>query len=208
MKIESVREESFRPYGRIVAGYEVGELLEELKKISLPQNGTEYVASDARLEQLTIFGELQSREYGGMPIQLGYCNGRNSRLDALEYHRSSELNLAADDLILLLGKRQDIDPETFAYDTSNVKAFLVPAGTMVELYATTLHYAPCQTAGTGFRDAVVLPRGTNFPLGRRTGEAGEERLLFANNKWLLAHPESGLEKDGAWMGLKGSNVSV
>ena len=34
------------------------------------------------------------------------------------------------------------------------------------------------------------------------------RLLFAVNKWLIAHKESGLEKDGAWIGLTGKNVSL
>lgn len=64
-------------------------------------------------------------------------------MNALEYHRSSELDIAQTDLILLLGMQQDIENGDI-YDTSKVEAFLVPAGTGVELYATTLRYAPCK----------------------------------------------------------------
>jgi hypothetical protein len=79
----------------------------------------------------------------------------------------------------------------------------------VELYATTLHYAPCSVDGKEFRCGVVLPRHTNEELAGDSSKAqGEERLLFAENKWLIAHEESGLEEDGAWIGLKGKNLSI
>ena len=109
-----------------------------------------YVPSVEELEALDVMKKLQNKGYGGLPIQIGYCNGHNKKLNALEYHRDSEVNLAVTDLVLLLGRQQDIE-EDFTYDTSKVKAFLVPAGTLVEVYATTLHYAPCQTADSGFR---------------------------------------------------------
>ncbi|MDY4417498.1 DUF4867 family protein [Selenomonas sp.] len=53
----------------------------------------------------------------------------------------------------------------------------------------------------------MLPSGTNVPLVNLTRGAGEDRLLFANNKWLIAHAESGLEKDGAFVGLVGENLT-
>ena len=174
----------------------------------LPKNDTVYVASDAELEKLKIFGELQKREFGGLPIELGYCNGSNYRLNALEYHRSSEINIAATDLILLVGSLQDVDPETYTYDTYLVEAFLVPAGSMVEIYATTLHFAPCNASVIGFRDAVILPRGTNLPLESKPEGEYEDKLLFAKNKWLIAHKESGLESKGAFIGLTGENISL
>ena len=77
-----------------------------------------------------------------MPIQVGYCNGSNYLLNAVEYHRDSEVNVALTDLILILGKEQDIEADG-TYQTEKMEAFLVPAGTVVEVYATTLHYAPC-----------------------------------------------------------------
>lgn len=103
---------------------------------------------------------MQNRAYGGMPIQLGYCNGSNHLLNCLEYHRDSEVDIAADDVILLLGKQDEI--ENGVYSTDKVAAFLLPAGMGVELYATTLHYAPCNgPEEEGFRVVIVLPRGTN-----------------------------------------------
>lgn len=86
-----------------------------------------------------------------MPIQVGYCNGTNHKLDACEYHRCSELGVAITDLILLLGKLQDVTLEHY-YDTDNIQAFFVPAGTVYEMYATTLHYAPCSVDGKTFKN--------------------------------------------------------
>ena len=91
---------------------------------------------------------------------------------------------------------------------AKIECFLVPAGTAVELYATTLHYAPCGVDGREFRCGVVLPRLTNEPLVAAKTTDGEDRLLFAVNKWLIAHKESGLEADGAWIGLRGKNLSL
>jgi hypothetical protein len=49
--------------------------------------------------------------FGGMPFQLGYCNGHNTKLNCLEYHRDSEFNLGMDDFILLIAKQDEIDDE-------------------------------------------------------------------------------------------------
>ncbi len=105
--------------------------------------------------------------FGELPIEIGYCNGNNYALDALEYHRSSEVDIAVTDLIIMVGMQQDIT-EDFQYDTSKVELFRVPAGTAVELYATCLHYAPCNANPDGFRCVIVLPKGTNFDLEKRS----------------------------------------
>lgn len=107
--------------------------------------------------------------------------------------------------VLMLGKQQDITEE-FTYDTSKVKAFRVPAGTAVELYATTLHYAPCHTEKSGFQCTIVLPKGTNLDL-EKDHQGGEDGHLTAKNKWLLGHPEGGLP-EGSPMGLIGENLSL
>ena len=208
MKIYSVSDKEFVKYGRVVRGFDCSELVKKLKGTPLPTDGTIYVASDPELEKLDIFTELQDQEFGGLPIELGYCNGVNNKLNALEYHRSSEINVAANDLIVLVGALQDVDPDTFAYDTSLVQAFLVPAGTMFEMYATTLHFAPCSVKNQGFQNAVILPRGTNEPLTTTPKKENEAKLLFAANKWLIAHADSGLDKDGAFVGLKGENITL
>lgn len=113
--------------------------------------------------------------------------------------------MAATDAILLVGHQQDITPE-FTYDTSLVEAFLLPKGTAVEVYATTLHYAPCSVGNQGFRVGIILPRGTNYPL--KDVHAGwEDQLLAATNKWLIGHPEGGLP-EGSHLGLVGENITV
>ena len=127
-------------------------------------------------------------------------------LNALEYHRTSEVDVAANDLILLLGQQQDIE-EGDTYDTSKVEAFLLPAGVGVELYATSLHYAPCNASDEGFRCAIILPDGTNQTLDENHYAGGEDQLLTAKNKWLIGHPEGGLP-EGNHLGLTGENLCV
>lgn len=55
---------------------------------------------------------------------------------------------------------------------------------------------------------VVLPRGTNGPKPALTVLNGEDELLTACNKWLLAHPDSSEAKSGAKVGLRGENIDI
>ncbi len=204
MNIQKVTDASFGKYGKVLNGYDLGRLLKEMEHTPLPKDVI-YVPSVEELEALPVAADFQRRAYGGLPIQIGYCNGDNHKLNALEYHRSSEINVAVTDLILLIGMQQDIEAD-YSYDTGRVEAFLVPAGTAVEVYATTLHYAPCTAAEGGFRCVVILPAGTNTELTFAPGEDGEDRLITAKNKWLIAHEDAKIE--GAFCGLKGENLSV
>ena len=149
--------------------------------------------------------QLQRRTYGELPIEVGYCNGHNYKLNAIEYHRSSEINVAATDAVLIVGMQQDIT-EDFKYETAKMEAFLVEAGTAVELYATTLHYAPCSADEGGFKVGIVLPAGTNYPL-EESHDGWEDSLITAQNKWLIGHAEGGLDA-GAHIGLVGKNLDV
>lgn len=205
--MKSVTDEAFRPYGCVLP-LDTKEFCTALKGIDIPAEGTVYEPSVASFEVLPLFKELTEKTYGEMPTELGHCSGHNEKLNALEYHRSSEIDIAATDLVLMVGCQQDIDPKTLTYDTGNVECFFVPAGTAVELYATTLHFAPCGIDGKEFRCGVALPRGTNEALKNPIAKEGEDRLLFAVNKWLIAHKESGLDKDGAFTGLKGENLTL
>lgn len=204
MKIHQITDKEFKKYGAILKDYDFTQLCNAMMKAPAP-DGVLYVPSVPELEACDIFEELSVRAYGELPIQLGYCNGHNCRLNALEYHRSSELDIAATDLILLLGKQQDI-LEDFTYDTANVEAFLLPAGVGVELYATTLHYAPCGVDGNEFRCAIALPRDTNTPL-KAPHQNGEDRLMTAKNKWLIGHKEGGFT-EGEFLGLLGENICL
>lgn len=204
MEYIPVSDPRFASYGRIAEEYDSKGLLEALADTPLPEKGTLYVPSAPELEVLPVFAQLEQRAFGEMPVQLGYCNGHGNTLNALEYHASSEFNLACCDVVLLLGLRSQIN-RSQTFDTAQVRAFLVPRGVWIETYATTLHYAPCAPGEAGFRFAVALPRNTNLPLERRQKD-GE--MLAARNKWLLAHPDSPEARQGAYIGLQGENITI
>ena len=166
MEIISVKEKEFKEYGKVIEGLDVAQLLQKMQKTPLPDDVI-YEPSDASLEALEVCEVLRRSVYGGLPVQIGYCNGHN--------------------------------------DTAKVKAFFVPAGTVIEVYATTLHYAPCGVDKKGFRCVVVLPKGTNYPI-EQPHLLKEDKLLAASNKWLLAHEEAKIA--GAFNGLKGENISI
>ncbi len=205
MEIKKVTDDAFSAYGKVLEGYDFSELLEVMKDTPLPEDEVVYVPGVKAMEEATVSERLKKSAYGGLPIQVGYCNGHNLKLNALEYHRSSEVDIAASDLILLLGRQQDIQ-EDYTYDTAKVEGFFVPAKTAVELYATTLHYAPCQASEAGFRCVIVLPEGTNQELDFSVASEGEEKLMTAKNKWLIAHEDAKI--GGAFCGLKGENISL
>ena len=203
MEIISVADKRFKKYGKVIKNIDFSPLVEEMKKTEIPE-GVVYEPSVEQLESLEAAQEIKNKFFGELPIQIGYCNGHNQLLNAAEYHRSSEINIAVTDMILLLGKQQDIESDD-TYDTAKVKAFFVPAGTVIEVYATTLHYAPCGVDKKGFRCVVVLPKGTNYPI-EQPHLLKEDKLLAASNKWLLAHEEAKIA--GAFNGLKGENISI
>ena len=208
MKIYSVFDPEFKPYGQVVDGMEetVQEILYVLK--DAPQGpGVDYVPEYEPLQELPAMVEISEHCYGGMPVQLGWCNGHNTKLNCLEYHRDSEFNLGTEDFILLLAKQDEIVDGVL--DTGRVKAFKAPAGVLVEVYATTLHYAPCHCdASKGFRVLVALPQRTNTDKPAISNKSSEDKRLWARNKWLLAHPDSSEAKQGAYIGLAGENIDI
>lgn len=205
MQIYSITDPKFKKYGKVVKDIDFTELIAKMEECTPLPEGVEYVPGLAELEALPVMKELSVKAYGEMPIQIGYCNGHNCMLNALEYHRDSEINIAATDAILMLGWQPDVTDD-FTYDTSLVEAFLVPKGTAVEVYATTLHYAPCGVDGAGFKVGIVLPKGTNLDLSE-VHKGGEDGHLTAVNKWLIGHPEGGLP-EGSPLGLIGKNLNV
>lgn len=205
MEIKKITDPAFRKYGRVVQEIDFSDLVEAIKKETPLPEGVAYEPSIGALEVTAAAKELRKKTYGELPIEVGYCNGHNYKLNAIEYHRSSEINVAATDAILIVGMQQDITDD-FTYDTSLMEAFLVPAGTAVEIYATTLHYAPCSAGDEGFKVGIVLPAGTNYPL-KDKHEGWEDALITAQNKWLIGHAEGGLDA-GAHIGLVGKNLDI
>ena len=126
MHIYSVNDPEFKSYGRVwddVPSALTAPLTEALAATHIPE-GSQYVASAPELEQVEGADMLGLLMYGGRPFQLGWCNGHNTQLNCLEYHRASEFNLGARDFILLLAKREQIVDGKL--DTAQVKAFRAP----------------------------------------------------------------------------------
>lgn len=206
MERKQVTDQAFRKYGRVI-DLDLTDLKEKLKNTPIPEDVI-YVASDKELEECQEYADIRDSIYGGMPIQIGYCNGNNYLLNAVEYHRDSEINVALTGAVLILGCLQDVE-EDFTYDTGKMEVFEVPEGMAVELYGTTLHYAPCNLNKEGFQVAIILPKGTNTEKPKAvSGKRAEDKLMTAKNKWLIAHKESGLEAGGAFVGLKGANLEI
>lgn len=214
MKIYDVTDERFRKYGRVIENIDFSELTDAMAKTPVPDDVV-YEPCIPEFMQLPVAEEICRVFFGELPIQIGYCNGHNTKLNAVEYHRSSEINVAATDAILMLGLEADIkwdensgSDAQITYDTAQMEAFLIPKKTAVELYATTLHYAPCHVAEDGFQVSVILPAGTNTPLEEVHGyDKGEDALITAKNKWLIGHAEGGLP-EGSYIGLSGKNLDV
>lgn len=208
IEIKEVADKDFKKYGRIVDGYDFAEMIYYMKNnISLPAEGNLYIASVKEMEELPLSEEIRNEFFGEMPMEIGYCVGRGFTLNGLEYHKGSEINVAVTNFVLLLGKIEDIDDNK--YDSKLVEAFFVPEGIAVELYGSTLHFAPCKVNEEGFKAIVILPAGTNAPLESKTKNSCEGELLFAKNKWLIVHPSRKvLIEKGAHIGIVGENVEI
>ena len=209
VKIYSVFDAEFKPYGRVVSGYDFKEAVEYMKQSTpVPEQGNIYIASVPELEAFAVKDEVESVLYGGMPVEIGYCNGRNSTYNGFEYHKGSEINVAVTPFMLVLGHVWEIEDNKFF--VGNEKVFFVPEGTVIEMYETTLHLSPCKVQDDGFKCVVILPKGTNTPLeSKRTNADGESVLLLQRNKWVLAHKDrEPLVKQGAHIGLIGANKEL
>lgn len=205
----SVFDPAFAPYGRVIEGCDFSRADEYmLEKTDIPESGNIYVPSVPELEESELKFDIENTLYGSMPVQIGFCNGRNTTYNGFEYHKCSEINYAVTPFMLVLGHVWDIRDNT--YDIRSAQVFFVPAGTAIEMYQTTLHLSPCRVCDEGFKDIVILARGTNTPLTEKTESADPESvLLLQRNKWVIAHPErEPLIKQGAHPGVIGENKEL
>jgi len=205
MKIYSIYDPEFAAYGKIV---DVPESVKNaiIKNLSegtpLPE-GVGYVAEEPCLQEIGEAVEYFNTLYDGSVVELGWCNGHNTKLNALEWHGEQEYNMGATDFVLLVAKDTDIIDGKL--DSAKVMAFKAPAGVCVELPVSTLHYAPCQAAkDEGFKVLIVLAKGTNVGGPHLEGDP----MLWANLKWLIVHPDSTEAGDGAYVGITGENVDI
>ncbi len=197
----------FAPYGRLLDALDCSQLRTKMEELPIPESGNCYVASDGGLESLPQAEKIRRLVFGDMDIQCGYCNGSGYTLNALEYHKCSEVNYSSTGLVLLLALPDDI--ERGRLDSRKVKGFYLPPDTPVEIFPRVLHFAPCRVDRRGFNCLVVLERGVNSPLDYREKNArGEEALLWFRGKWLICHPDSPQAEKGAFQAISGENIQL
>lgn len=203
IEIFDVKSEEFNSFGRIIENLDISEIISVAKTIKNSNEGSNYKPSVDAFEKLDIAQKISIEFFGEMETQVGYCWGYNNFFNATEWHTSSEINIAVTDLLIIVGHLWDVKDNTI--DISSFKAFYVPAGTVLECFATTLHYGPCEVQKDGFGWVVALPKGTNTQL---EGEY-EDKLLWAKNKWLISHIDNKeLINDGAVAGVTGTNIEI
>ena len=201
MKILSVHDKEFKQFGRVI-DLDTAEIVEVAQKVEMPDAGSRYCASFEDFEKLNVKKVMEDEIFGQVDTQIGFCWGYNDTMNALEWHTCSEVNIATDDLILLLGDIRDID-EDGRYDSAKVKAFELKKGEAIEVYATTLHYCPIHCdAKKGFGSVVGLVKGTNTPFDKKP----QDKFLFSRNKWIIAHESNeALKAKGIQGNIYGEN---
>ena len=203
LTIYDVRDEAFSEYGVVLDGYDTKDIMLEAAKLEVPKEGSLYLASVEEFEKLEIAEKIKNEIYGTLDTEVGYCYGHSNYMNALEWHSSSELNIAVTPLVLILAKRSDIKDGKL--DSSCTKVFFVPEGSVIEVYATTLHFCPCEVRESGFGCVVALPAATNTPLDAPTSDP----LLFRKNKWIFAHEgNTALIQRGVVAGVFGENYRI
>lgn len=214
LRILPVADTEFKSYGRVLTGYNFDNLINYMKgNTEIPAAGNIYVPSVAHMETDPVTTTVKNALYGGMDIQIGYCNGRNKTYNGFEFHKGSEINIAVTDFMLVLGHTWDMkvdNNDALSYHADKAQVFYVPQGCAIELFQTTLHFSPCTVSDDGFKAVIILPRGTNTPLPEReVVDDPEKKILFMRNKWLVVHPEQkGLIDQGAYPGMIGENKEL
>lgn len=197
---------AFVSYGRLLSSFEWQPLAAHVSSHPLPETGTGYVRTFDALVGLPVTSALSQRCFAGRALQVGLCLGHNDRMNAMEWHGDSEVIGAVTDMLLILGQLSDVIDGSYRADMAI--AVVVKAGTLLELNATTLHFAPVHVHPDGFRAVIILPSMTNAPLTDAPQQTGRDPLLFAENKWMIAHPDSPQAGRGAHVGIVGDNIQI
>lgn len=194
--IKSVFDSSFQTYGSIVQE-NMDEAINFVKEHSFDAS---YIPSVKEVEDIPCIQKLSQKIYGYLDVIAGVVSGHNEVLNGIEYHQCSEVIIAVTDYILVVGHRWDMQNQE--YDSSKCEIFYVPQGTVVECYATTLHYTPICVEDGGFQTICLLLKGT--------GDSAERiGILKKKNKWFIAHKDN-VEKVklGDYPGLKGKMIHI
>lgn len=205
--IYDINSPEFKAYGNVLKGYDLTAIKEYTDKhVMIPSEGNWYSPTNSTLESFEIVKEIEADVYAGLPVEAGECAGNNTSFSAYEYHQGSEVNLVLTDIIMVLGKREQLADGVFNAQ-EDAKLFYVPAGTVIEMYSTTLHYSPCVVHKSGFKVIVILIKGSNQPLEEHFKSNNDE--IIKKNKFQLVH-ETRKDKieQGIKVGLTGDLIDV
>ncbi|MCD7838286.1 MAG: DUF4867 family protein [Clostridiales bacterium] len=204
--IEEVTDPSFRQYGQLLPHFQFPEMKRYIyEETPIPADVTcspELMAMDEAI-QITQY------VYGETACQVGYFSDSPDHMNALEYHKCSELLVEFEPCVIIVGQIWQIEQDRL--NAADLKVFYVPADTCLELYATTLHFAPCAATTAGVRQVVCQTATTNTPLHHpeRRDLTGENKYLLQRNKWVIAHKDAApMFDETVWMGIEGENLAV
>lgn len=183
-KIYSIRDQEFEKYGVVYDNYDLTSIKTYMQTIKIPTDHNDYIPDDQVLEADPVINEIARDVYAGMSVSVGPCSGQSTSFSAIEFHQGSEVNITLTDLVMVLGKRQDIHENQYNAE-ENAELFFVPAGTVFEMYSDTLHYSPCKVENTGFKAIVMVLAGTNQPLPN--GFSSTNKMIVKQNKFQMAH---------------------
>ena len=203
--IQSADSSSMKRYGRLIEGIDCEEMFSlSLKNVDL--NGPAYIRDLEGLRQFESFKSIKSSVYGdSISAQAGLCFGMNNKMNGMEYHEGSEIIVAVTDVILILGRSEDIID--LSWNSDHAECYYLPRGTVLELYSNTLHLAPCRVSSEPFCTIIILPEGTNKPLKNEKLKETDP-LYFMENKWLICHEESPAIARGGFKGISGKNIEI
>jgi hypothetical protein len=205
-KINSIFDSSFNLYGRVLDNTPYTNLCNLLQSSTAITEKNVYVANETKLFDLDAH-KAAKNIFGGLDIQIGYCNGMNQTLNGMEYHKSPEVIIAGTDLLLFLAKPSDLK-DFSTLNSSCAKVFFAPIGSAFSLNTEILHLSPSCVHQSGFKSVIILPKDTNLDLDEKLGEDNEKEslILFKKNKWIITHKDrKPLVSQGVKIGITGIN---
>ena len=113
-------------------------------------------------------------------------------------------------MVMMLGLDEDIKWPQGTYDSSLIKSFYAPKGSVIELRGGCMHYAAVNVyQKEGISVIVSLLNKTNSPIDFKVGNQDRDKLLIAMNTWFIAHLENELARNAGWhLGITGDNFSL
>lgn len=207
LNIMDINDSSFKKYGIVYSAYNLEEINQYMNILDIPDENI-YIPKNLNVEKMNIIHEIRDYIFGGMEVSAGECMGHCGALSAIEYHQGSEVSIAFTDIIMVLGKRQDLNNAEYNAE-KYAEIFYVPKGTIIEIFSDTLHYSPIDVEKKGFKTIVVVLNGTNTANSLDLQVSNTNTMLIKKNKFQIVH-KSRIDKIrlGVSPGLIGSLITV